>query len=205
MYKRVLIVDYGVGNHLSVAHALKRLGYSFVLSGDPKDIAEAEVFILPGVGAFQEAMKNLESRGIVEPLRKRVLEEGKPLLGICLGMQVLADSSSEGGEHKGLGFVPGRVERIAGDVRVPHVGWEPLRVTKKEPLFVRLPQGAQVYFDHSYRFVADAGHVAAVCEYGGETVAAVQKDNIFGVQFHPEKSHLAGLRLIKGFMEYAHE
>lgn len=197
----VLVIDYGVGNVTSVVNALERLGYRYAVSADPQAIAAAPRFILPGVGAFAEAMKNLESRGIIEPLRREVLENKKPLLGICLGMQVLADSSSEGGEHKGLGFIPGRVEKIEGGVRVPHVGWEPLSVLVREPLFARTPQDAQFYFDHSYRFAADSS-IAATCDYGGETVAAVAKDNIFGVQFHPEKSHINGLRLIKGFMQY---
>lgn len=197
----VLVIDYGVGNVTSVTNALERLGYRYALSSDLTMIAKAPRYILPGVGAFAEAMKNLETRGLIEPLRREVIDNKKPLLGICLGMQVLADSSSEGGEHKGLGFIPGRVQKIAGAVRVPHVGWEALEVTKKEPLFARVPEGGQFYFDHSYHFETAPEFVAATALYGADITAAVQRGNIYGVQFHPEKSHLSGLRLIKGFVQ----
>lgn len=197
----VLVIDYGVGNVTSVTNALERLGYRYALSSDLTMIAKAPRYILPGVGAFAEAMKNLETRGLIEPLRREVIDNKKPLLGICLGMQVLADSSSEGGEHKGLGFIPGRVQKIAGAVRVPHVGWEALEVTKKEPLFARVPEGGQFYFDHSYHFETAPEFVAATALYGAGITAAVQRGNIYGVQFHPEKSHLSGLRLIKGFVQ----
>lgn len=199
----VLVIDYGVGNVTSVTNALERLGYRYVVSADHDAIAKAPRFILPGVGAFAEAMNNLESRGLVEPLRREVLDNKKPLLGICLGMQVLADSSAEGGEHKGLGLIPGKVLKIAGAVRVPHVGWETLEVGKKDPLFARVPEGGQFYFDHSYHVETAPEFVAATAAYGTGITAAVQKDNIYGVQFHPEKSHLNGLRLIKGFVQNA--
>lgn len=201
---QVLIIDYGVGNHESVANALRRLGVAFAVSSDPGAIAAAPRYILPGVGAFSEAMRNLEARGLIEPLRREVVEGKKPLLGICLGMQVLAEDSTEGGMHKGLGWVPGHVVKLEpdGGARVPHVGWSELAVSAKEPLFSRVPAGSHFYFDHSYHFVAAPEQVAATCEYGGAIVAAIQHGNIFGVQFHPEKSHLAGLRLIKGFLNY---
>ncbi len=198
----VLVIDYGVGNVTSVTNALERLGYRYAVSSDPTAIAQAPRFVLPGVGAFAEAMKNLQSRGLVEHLRREVLDNKKPLLGICLGMQVLAESSNEGGEHKGLGFIPGRVTKIEGSVRVPHVGWEALEVGTKEPLFARVPEGAEFYFDHSYHFETAPEFVAATAPYGTGIVAAVQSNHIYGVQFHPEKSHLSGLRLIKGFMEH---
>lgn len=196
----IVIVDYGVGNIASVEQALKRLGVSYVVSDKLEDIGKAKRIILPGVGAFCEAMKNLESRGLIKPLRAEVAENKKPLLGICLGMQVLGESSTEGGEYKGLGFIPGRVIKIEGKVRVPHVGWSELQIVQKDPLFSRVPQGSHFYFDHSYHMEVSPECVAATCEYGGAVVAAIKSGNIMGVQFHPEKSHLAGLRLIKGFL-----
>ncbi len=200
----VLIVDYGVGNHESVANALRRLGYSFTVSDKPEAIAAARAYILPGVGAFVEAMHNFEARGLIEPLRREVVHGKKPLLGICLGMQVLAEDSTEGGMHKGLGFIPGHVEKIDGSsgVRVPHVGWNGVTISQKDPLFSTLDEGVQFYFDHSYHFKTEVAYTAAQCEYGGPVTAAVQHGNIFGVQFHPEKSQNNGLRLLRAFMNY---
>lgn len=201
--KDILIIDYGVGNVRSVTNALALLGYTYTVSGKADDISRARAYILPGVGAFGEAMQNLESRGIIEVLRREVVEGKKPLLGICLGMQVLAEDSTESGVHKGLGWIPGHVTKITGQgIRVPHVGWNELSVRTKAPLFSALSEGPQFYFDHSYRFEAAPEYVAATCDYGGTLVAAVQKDNIFGVQFHPEKSQKSGLRLLRAFLNY---
>jgi glutamine amidotransferase len=149
-------------------------------------------------------MQNLRERGLAEVLRHEVLENKKPLLGICLGMQVLAEDSVEGGLHTGLGFISGHVVLIPHmGVRVPQVGWNTLTVQKADPLFTRIPAGAHFYFDHSYHFAADERYVAATTQYGGEVIAAVQQGNIYGVQFHPEKSQTAGLRLLRSFMEHA--
>ncbi|MFA6519690.1 MAG: imidazole glycerol phosphate synthase subunit HisH [Candidatus Paceibacterota bacterium] len=199
----VLVIDYGVGNHRSVTNALERLGYSYAVSHKKEDIQKARAYILPGVGAFEEAMLNLKKRDIIEVLRREVVEKKKPLLGICLGMQVLAEDSIEGGLHQGLGFIPGHVVRIpAASVRVPHVGWNELMVYRSEPLFASVPKGARFYFDHSFYFQTEKEYIAAACSYGEEITAAVQKDNIYGVQFHPEKSQTSGLRLLRAFMEH---
>lgn len=201
----ILIIDYGVGNIASVCTALDALSVRYKVSSAPEDIANARAFILPGVGAFAEAMKNLESRNIIEPLRREVIDNKKPLLGICLGMQVLAEDSTENGVHKGLGFIPGHVVRIHEQpgLSVPHVGWNEVVVTQKDPLFEKLEDGVRFYFDHSYHFEAPPQFVAATAEYGSSITAAVQHGNIFGVQFHPEKSQTAGLRLIRAFTTHA--
>ena len=200
----VLVIDYGVGNHQSVCNALERLGYTYAVSSEKQEIKNAPAYILPGVGAFKEAMHNLEQRGIREMLREEVVEKGKPLLGICLGMQVLADDSVEGGLTPGLGFIPGHVVPIPSHgVRVPQVGWNTLTVEKTEPLFTAIKKDTRFYFDHSYHFATAKRYRAATTYYGSEIVVAVQHANIYGVQFHPEKSQTAGLRLLRTFMEHA--
>lgn len=201
----ILIIDYGVGNITSVCTALDALRVRYKVSSSPEDIAAAKAFILPGVGAFAEAMHNLESHGLVEPLRREVVDNKKPLLGICLGMQVLAEDSTENGLHAGLGFIPGHVVRIQEHVGfpVPHVGWNEVAIQKKDPLFSTLESSARFYFDHSYHFEAAPEYVAAVTKYGSDVVAAVQHGNVFGVQFHPEKSQTTGLKLIRAFITHA--
>lgn len=200
----ILIVNYGMGNLRSVSNALRRLGYDHRVSGDPADIAKADAVVVPGVGAFGEAMQNLRRANLVEALGEHVRARRKPYLGICLGMQLLAEDSEEAGLHAGLGWVPGHVRRLANrpDLRVPQVGWNTLKVRPDSPLFSRTPGEPSVYFDHSYHFVCDPRHVAATCDYGGEVVAAIQADHVFGVQFHPEKSQTVGLKLFRGFFHH---
>lgn len=201
---KVLVIDYEVGNHQSVVNALKFLGYDFNVSREKEDILNAEALILPGVGAFGEAMKNLGKMDIIGPLEEQVVIKKKPILGICLGMQILADDSEEMGFHKGLGWIKGNIVRIEGghEYRVPRVGWSDVTVLKKEPLFERNDHNASFYFDHSYHFVCEDKYVAAKCNYGNELVAAVKKDNIYGVQFHPEKSQTSGLKLFRSFFSH---
>lgn len=204
MIKKILIIDYGVGNDQSVTNALEYLGYDFLVSNKKEDILRASVYILPGVGAFGEAMKNLNNFKITQLLQQQVLEKKKPILGICLGFQVFADWSEENGFHKGLGFIKGGVVKFKAKkgFRIPHVGWNTIKIIKKDPLFSKLKQDSNFYFDHSYHLVCDESFVSAKCFYGTDLVAAVQKENIFGVQFHPEKSQNNGLKLFRSFFDY---
>jgi len=201
---KVLIIDYGVGNHKSVANAFKFLGYDATLSNDPQALIDADACVLPGVGAFGEAVGNLKRLGLADVLLQQAVHARKPLLGICLGMQLLADSSEEGGHFEGLGLIPGRVVKInpKPGLLVPHVGWNDIHVHIKAPLFSMVAPQANFFFDHSYHFVCDRAYVAATCTYGGEVVAAVQSGNVFAAQFHPEKSQNNGLKLFRGFMRH---
>jgi glutamine amidotransferase len=197
----ILIVDYGVGNTYSVKNALEFLGYKVTISSDKKDIEESEVLILPGVGAFDEAMKNIKSRGLDVILSEQVLENKKPILGICVGMQMLASYSEENGNHPGLNWIEGKVVKLElpKEYAVPHVGWNDISLSHKEPLFSKTPDQPNFYFDHSYHFVCDDKYVSAYCDYGVKVVASVQHENIFGVQFHPEKSQTSGLKMFRSF------
>lgn len=202
--KRIVIIDYGVGNIHSVANALTFLGYDVSVSRDKRDIREASCLILPGVGAFQEGMKNLQKLNLINTLNEAVLVKKKPFLGICLGMQLLADSSEEGGFHQGLGWIKGKVVKFSEEKtpRIPHVGWNTLAIKKRKPLFERSVQAANFYFDHSYYFDCPKPSVLATCTYGITFAAAVGQDNIYGVQFHPEKSQTNGLKLLRSFFNH---
>lgn len=204
--KKILIIDYGVGNHRSVANALDVLGYDFELSGDLQAVREACAYVLPGVGSIGEAMKNLKRSNIIEPLTHEVMRNKKPILGICLGMQMMTESSEEGGHHTCLGWIQGRVVKLTpeNNFRVPQVGWNTVNIHQRDPLFTKVDEGANFYFDHSYHFVCDDKYVAGSCSYGGKVTAAVRKDNIFGVQFHPEKSQNNGLKLFRSFFNHVH-
>jgi glutamine amidotransferase len=201
---KIEIIDYGMGNLQSVRNALELLGCEVRVSGNPAALSSADALILPGVGAFGEAMNNLQQRKLVEPLRYAVLSEGKPLLGICLGMQLLADSSVERGSYSGLGLIPGQVREIpvSHGFRLPHIGWNDVSVSVRDPLFRDLPDKSDFYFVHSYRFECDPAHIVGVTEYGTNITAAVQRERIFGVQFHPERSQLKGLRLLRNFVDF---
>jgi glutamine amidotransferase len=204
MYKqKVVIIDYGVGNTHSVSNALNYLGYRVVISNQKNHIKEAEVLILPGVGAFDAAVSSLKVHNLLSILSEEVLVNKKPILGICVGMQMLATSSEENGKHDGLNWLEGEVVRLdlPNHFTVPHVGWNDVEVKIKAPLFGRNQEGANFYFDHSYYYRCAPEYVAASCNYGIEVTAAVQKDNIFGVQFHPEKSQTAGLKLLRSFIQ----
>ena len=200
----ILIIDYKVGNHQSVANALARLGYNFRVSGNIEDILNARSYILPGVGAFAEAMNNLRQLGIVQPLQEQVIVCKKPILGICLGMQILADSSEENGFHEGLGWIKGRVLKLNSKkgFRIPHIGWNNLKIIKKDPLFIKTEEYHNFYFDHSFHFTCEDKYITALSNHGTDFVAAVQKDNIFGIQFHPEKSQNNGLKLFRSFFNH---
>jgi imidazole glycerol-phosphate synthase subunit HisH len=202
---RIAIVDYGMGNIRSVHNAFERVGCNVTTTASADEISAADALVLPGVGAFGEAMKNLCKRELIAPLLRAVQVEGKPLLGICLGMQLLAESSEEGGSHEGLGLVPGRVRRldVPKSLRVPHVGWNSVSAKPTSPLFAGTHDGNAFYFVHSYHFECDAPFIAATTDYGSDVVAAVERDRVFGVQFHPERSQTNGLALLSNFVSYA--
>lgn len=199
----VLIVDYGMGNIASARRAIEECGGRVFVSDDPLGIRDADRIVLPGVSAFPLAMARLREAGWVEALRSAVREDGLPLLGLCLGMQLLADESDEGIRTQGLGLIPGRVERVIpsnSSELVPHVGWNEVH-HRNDPLFEGIPSGADFYFVHSYHFVPkDSVSIAATTPYAGELVCAVRQGNVAGVQFHPEKSSRAGFRLLKNFL-----
>lgn len=200
----VLVLDYGMGNIASAQRAFEECGARVVVSDDPKSLESVERIVIPGVGAFGEAMRRLRERGWVEPLRRHVLELGLPVLGVCLGMQLLASVGTEGGETGGLGLVSGRVQRLVSTVeheRIPHVGWNEVRPQGGAALFQDIPSGSDFYFVHSYHFVPDeAASIIASTPYCGGFVSAVAAANIFGVQFHPEKSSRMGFQVIRNFL-----
>jgi len=201
----VVIIDYGMGNLFSVQNALRVLKADAVISKDPEDLKNASHIILPGVGAFPDGMKNLKASGFVEILKREVLENKKPFLGICLGMQMLASIGEEHVKTEGLGLIPGAVRSFQvpeKEFRIPHVGWNDAYPTEAgKVLFDGVDQNV-FYFVHSYHFVPDdTSTVAAWCDYGECFVAAVRKDNIFGVQFHPEKSQKNGLMVLENFLK----
>ena len=194
----IVVVDYGVGNLASVVSAVHRAGHRGLVSRDPETMASADLLILPGVGAFPAAMHSLHDHGLVEVLREQA-RGGQPLLGICLGMQLLADRSLENGTTEGLGLIAGSVDPSPRGVR--HIGWNRLCARPSVPWLTGL-DGEFVYFNHSYYFQADVEARVATAEHGGEVVAAVQRDRIIGVQFHPEKSQSAGDLLMARLIEH---
>jgi len=201
---KIIIVDYGMGNIRSVHNAFVRLGCEVTSSDKVVDLEQADALILPGVGAFGEAVGNLKSRNLFDALIKLVQVQEMPILGICLGMQLLAETSDERGLHKGLGLIPGNVRQIEVplSLRLPHVGWNSIHIEKQEPLFKRVSEGGAYYFVHSHHFICDdKDHVAATSDYGDDIVAAVQRDRVYGVQFHPERSQANGMILIENFIK----
>ena len=200
----IAIVDYGVGNLFSLKSSFHAIGAEVVVTSEPQVIGAADRIILPGVGAFPLAMENLNSLNMVPFIRAQA--EKKPLLGICLGMQMLFEKSYEYGEHEGLGLIPGAVRPLRDVVdptlKIPHIGWNPLQMTApKDPLFQYVENGDCVYFVHSY-YAADCDpYVIATSEYSCNVTAAVRKENIWGAQFHPEKSGKVGLAILRAFCE----
>lgn len=203
---RISIVDYGMGNIASVRYAFAFLGIDAQIADSASKIDDAEAIILPGVGAFGEAMRNLETQDLVAPLTEAVMERKTPFLGLCLGMQLLAESSPELGEHQGLGWIPGRIELLPADAghRVPHVGWASLLFDPEDPLFARISPDACFYFDHSYSLGAGMPGITATAEHVAPFAAVLRHDNIFATQFHPEKSQRNGLKLLRNFSNYCH-
>ena len=200
----VAIVDYGVGNLFSLCSSLSAIGAEAVVTDDPTLLAAAEHIILPGVGAFGDAADKLRERGLFDVLRD-LAAKGKPLMGICLGMQLLFEKGFEYGEHEGLGLIKGEVrpiaEVISADLKIPHIGWNALHLTREHELFKYVKQNDCVYFVHSYFAKGCEDSLIATAEYGEELTAAVAKDNVMGCQFHPEKSGEVGLNILRGFCE----
>lgn len=202
--KRVAIVQCGTGNLDSVNRAVEECGGSSFFANDPAELAKASAIILPGVGNFARGMQNLRETGFDVALSERVLDGGLPFLGVCLGMQMLADSGEEGGQTAGLGWIAGRIvklEATADDERIPHVGWNEVHFASPSRLFDQIDSGRDFYFVHSYHMVCEnEDNIIATTPYCGNFVSAVQKQNIFGVQFHPEKSQKAGFALLRNFL-----
>lgn len=198
----VAIVDYGMGNLHSVSKAVERLGYTSLVTSDAAEILAADSVILPGVGAFGDAMEHLRESGMDDVVRAAA-SAGQPVLGICLGMQLLFSSSEEHGEHKGLELLPGAVVRFAprDGYKVPHMGWNKLSFRQPEsPLLAGLTEG-HVYFVHSYHALAADSDLLAVTDYGHPVTAIVGRDNVYGMQFHPEKSGELGIKLLGNFLQ----
>jgi len=201
----IAIVDYGVGNLFSLASSLSALGLTSEVTGDPQVLARAEKIILPGVGAFGDAMDKLTLTGLVPVLLEQA--QRKPLLGICLGMQLLFETGTEFGVHKGLGLIPGKVCPLKDDLddsslKVPHMGWNSLVLKTQDPIFKYFENGRYVYYVHSFYAKYCAESTLAVSDYGGvDVVGVVRSGNVYGMQFHPEKSGDAGLCLLKAFAE----
>lgn len=198
------IIDYGVGNLFSLVSSLKSIGVDAVITSDPKVIENADRLILPGVGAFGDASEKLKISGL-EGIIKNAVEKGTPLMGICLGMQLLFEKSFEYGEHQGLGLLKGNVIGMEGTIpkglKIPHIGWNSLKFTSTSPIFKYINEGDCVYFVHSFYAVDCEDSLIATAEYGRDLTAAVQKGNVYGCQFHPEKSGSVGLKILKAFSE----
>ena len=201
----VLIVDYGMGNIGSVRRVIEERGATPIITQYPEDIKKANKIILPGVGAFPDGMFSLNKTGWVDVLRKAILEDGKSILGICLGMQLLATVSYEGHKTFGLDLIGGVVEPLkanAPDVRIPHVGWNEIEFHRNDPLIEGVAQGTDCYFVHSYHFIPkEDEYIVATTPYCGQFVSIVRKESVYGAQFHPEKSSKAGLRIIENYLK----
>ena len=201
---KIAIIDYSVGNTQSVFNAINTLGYEVIITNQKKFIDNADIIVLPGVGAFKSCIDNIKQFGLDEILNEQVLKRGKPILGICVGMQLMATRSFENGEHYGFDWIPGDVVKFENskDCKVPHVGWNNINLKQDKPqIFDRLVGSPHFYFDHSYHFSCSYDHhIVAKVNYGIEVTAAIAKDNIYGVQFHPEKSQVNGLKLFRGII-----
>jgi glutamine amidotransferase len=202
----IALIDYGISNLRSVQKAFEHLDTAVTLVDTPERLAQAERLILPGVGAFPAGMRGLQERGLIDPI-KQAAREGKPLIGICLGMQLLFESSDEMGETEGLGLLPGKVTRLGGQpsvvrgLKVPHMGWNQLDVVCDHPLVRDLVSGSYAYFVHSYAiYPDDRSIVLATTDYGDPFASIVRRGTVCGLQFHPEKSQAVGLKLLRNFL-----
>lgn len=202
-HKMIAIVDYGAGNLRSVANAVARLGYQSKITSRPAEVLNARAVILPGVGAAADTMANLKRLGLVDPIR-RIIAEGHPFLGICLGLQILFTGTEEGGGHECLGVLQGRVRRLPSGLKIPHMGWNQVKQTISHPMFEGIPDEANFYFVHSYYVEPeDSSLVAGVTNYGTSICSVIAKGNLIATQFHPEKSGGFGLRMYDNFIKLA--
>lgn len=201
----IAILDYGLSNLSSIANALEYVGARAKITSEVEELEKADRLVLPGVGAFRDGINNLHQRRLDQSLSREVLEKKKPLLGICLGMQLLAEKSYEFGEWPGLNLVSGEVKRfeIDSQFKVPHVGWNDIKIVREHPILQGVDDGSNFYFVHSYHLICkDVADVIGVCDYGGPFVAIVARQNIVATQFHPEKSQKSGLQLLKNFINW---
>jgi len=199
----IAIIDYQMGNLRSVQKAFAKVGHEAIITSDAGELAKASKMVLPGVGAFGDAMAELRRRDLVEPIRQAV-SSGKPFLGICLGLQLLFETGYEGGQHQGLGILPGEVVRfdLPGEFKVPHMGWNELKIVQPAPIYAGIEAGTHVYFVHSYYVKPrDSSVVATTTDYGIEFCSSVCQGNLYATQFHPEKSQAAGLKMLRNFAE----
>lgn len=197
----IVVVDYGMGNLRSVQKGLEKVGATAVISRDQEEIRKADRLVLPGVGAFAHCMANLAGYELIEPIREFV-SSGRPFLGICLGLQLLFDESEEFGTHEGFGIIPGRVKAFdkSMGLKIPHMGWNRISMRKQSPIFRGIEDGSFVYFVHSFYVAPDnPADIAAECDYGIRFAAAIEQDNMFASQFHPEKSQQVGLTMLRNF------
>lgn len=200
----ITIIDYRMGNIKSVENSFKNSGATVKVTSDPEVIRSADAVVLPGVGAYRDAYNNLEKMGLIEPIYANIRK--KPFLGICLGMQLLFEYSLENGKNRGLGIFKGFVDRIPPGVKIPHIGWNQLEIKKESKLLKDIKSGENFYFVHSYHIVPeDKSLISSTTDYGTDLVASIEEDNIFGFQFHPEKSSTIGQQLIKNFISLAEE
>ncbi len=200
---RLVVVDYGMGNLRSVAKALEHMGFPEVrVSSDPEEVRGADALVFPGQGAFRKAMENLKGLGLLKPIRDHI-ERGKPFLGICLGLQLLFERSYEHGKTEGLGVLRGEVVLLPPGVKLPHIGWNQVWIKNGRELYSGIESGDFFYFVHSYHVVPeDDSIVASTTDYGTDFVSAIQRENLWAVQFHPEKSQRKGLRLLENFRRF---
>jgi glutamine amidotransferase len=199
----IAIIDYQMGNLRSVQKGFEKVGHAATITSDPQELARAKKVVLPGVGAFGDAMQELQKRDLVQPIKDAVAS-GKPFLGICLGLQLLFDTGYEGGEFAGLGILRGKCVRfeLPREFKVPHMGWNACRILRRAPILEHTADNTHFYFVHSYHVVPDDKSIIALeADYGGPFTAAVWKENLFATQFHPEKSQADGLKLLKNFAE----
>lgn len=197
----IAIIDYGMGNLRSVQKGFEKVGFAAEVTADPDVVRKADKVVLPGVGAFGDAMENLRRAGMIEIIDETV-KNGKPFLGICLGLQLMFDSSEEGGYHEGLKIFSGHVKLLPPGLKVPHMGWNQIEIQKKAPILKGIPDGSMFYFVHSY-YVApsDPEVITTLTEYGMKFTSIASSGNVFGIQFHPEKSSTLGLNILKNFGE----